>query len=252
MPEQQDRANPLSIVRAVALSIVVGGVGFFLTFAWPPRPTGLAKSTEIPLQTQTTRQYVQRTAIGRDCVQCHRVIVRSFELDAHGKSAKFLKDSRAANCEICHENSEKHAETSTKTQSSGDVVNPAKLASAPANESCLQCHSMDRSHFNWNGGKHDRSDMSCLSCHNVHHVKLLNRMWAHLADTPEREAAEIIDVKLPEKMLASFTVEETCLSCHKEQRKALYQRSTQFFRTEHWATMNQGQFLVSQPFAMKV
>jgi predicted CXXCH cytochrome family protein len=244
LPKQCDRTDPLSItLRVTALLVVAVVVGLFFAFARPAGP---------PAQAQSTKTSVQQTVIGRDCQQCHRVIVESFALDTHGKSAKFLKDSRAAKCEVCHANSEKHAETSTKTTSKGDVVNPAKLGSAEANQSCLQCHSMDRSHFNWQGSKHDRSDMSCLSCHNVHHVKLLNRMWANLANTPEREAAEIINTKLPEKMLASFTVEETCLGCHTDKRKALFQRSTHLFRTENWVPTRKGQLLNSQPVGMKV
>jgi len=34
-------------------------------------------------------------------------------------------------------------------------------------------------------------------------------------------------------MLARFTVEDTCLSCHTDIRKAVFQRSTHLIRTEH-------------------
>jgi len=242
--ERENRTDALSIViRVVALFVMVVFVVLFFAFSKPAAP---------PAEAQSTQMTAQQTVIGKDCQQCHRVIVASFALDTHGKSAKFLHDSRAAKCEVCHSNSEKHAESSTKTTSRGDVGNPGKWTGAQANESCLQCHAMDRTHFSWKGGKHDRSDMSCLSCHNVHHVKLLGRLLASLVDTPEQEAAEIINTKLPEKMLASFTVEETCLSCHKEQRKALFQRSTHFFRTENSVPTRKGQLLNGQPVGMKV
>ncbi len=244
MPERHHRTGALSIaIRVVALLIAAISVALFFTFAKPANP---------PAEAQSTTTARQQTVVGKDCQQCHRVIVESFALDTHGKSAKFLNDSRAAKCEVCHANSEKHAESSTKTTSKGDVGNPVKLGSAAANQSCLQCHSMDRSHFNWKGGKHDRSDMSCLSCHNVHHVKLLNRMFANLSNTPEREAAEIINTKLPEKMLANFTVDETCLGCHTDKRKALFQRSTHLFRTENFVPTRTGQLMNSQPVGMKV
>ncbi len=178
----KDSVISLSMIRAVALSTVAVVFCLFLAWVIPSRPHAQAISTGPPAEAQSTKTVAQQTVVGKDCQQCHRVIVQSFALDTHGKSAKFLNDSRAAKCEVCHANSEKHAETSTKTTSKGDVGNPVKLGSAAANQSCLQCHSMDRSHFNWKGGKHDRSDMSCLSCHNVHHVKLLNRVWANLAE----------------------------------------------------------------------
>jgi predicted CXXCH cytochrome family protein len=224
LPDQAERTDASSIaIRVVALFVVAISVILLFAFAKPLGP---------PAEAQSTQTVAQQTVIGKDCQQCHRVIVASFALDTHGKSAKFLSDSRAAKCEVCHANSEKHAETSTKTISKGEVGNPAKLGSAAANQSCLQCHGMDRAHFNWQGGKHDRSDMSCLSCHNVHHANLLSRMWTNLAATSESEAAELINIKLPEKMLINFTVEETCFRCHIEQRKAFFQRSTHLFRTE--------------------
>src|SRR5258706_1952006 len=142
------------VVRTLALLILAFSIAFFFALVRPGWPLA---------QAQSTKTSAQQSVIGRDCLQCHRAIVQSFALDAHGKSAKFLKDSRAAKCELCHANSDKHAETSTKTKSAGDVMNPAKTTAALANESCLQCHSLDRSHFNWKGGKHDRNDMSCLS-----------------------------------------------------------------------------------------
>ncbi|MGH9927769.1 MAG: DmsE family decaheme c-type cytochrome [Pyrinomonadaceae bacterium] len=211
--------------------IVLAFAGFCLAFVWPSKRPAEAKSTESPPQSQSTHT-VQQTIIGRDCQQCHRLIVQSFPLDAHGKSARFLKDSRGATCEACHGNSDKHAETSTKTKSGAGTVNPANLTNAQANESCLQCHSRDRTHFEWRGGQHDRSDMSCLSCHNVHHSKLLARISSNLTNTPEQEAAEIMNTKLPEHMLVSFTVEDTCLSCHSNRRSDFFKRSTHLFRTE--------------------
>lgn len=224
MPQERDRTHRLSFaIRLAALLIAAIVASVFQVSFKPAAP---------PVQAQSVRATVQETVVGRDCLQCHRAIVNSFALDAHGKSAKFLKDFRAAKCESCHANSEKHAETSTKTKSGAEVMNPAKLTSAEANKWCLDCHSGGRTHLEWAGGQHDRKDMSCLSCHNVHHSQLLTKMGANLTGLAESEAAEIINVKLPDKMLAAFTVEETCLRCHTEQRKALFQRSTHLFRTE--------------------
>ena len=75
--------------------------------------------------------------------------------------------------------------------------------------------------------------MSCMSCHNAHHAKFAQ--WALASRERSRIDGPTLDseeIKFPEKMLTAFTVEETCLRCHTEQRKALFQRSTHLFRTE--------------------
>lgn len=75
--------------------------------------------------------------------------------------------------------------------------------------------------------------MSCMSCHNVHHTKFAQ--WALAArdrDKVDGPPLDSLDIKFPEKMLATFTVEETCLRCHMEERKAFFQRSTHLLRTE--------------------
>jgi len=183
-------------------------------------------------ETESTASSNQAEVIGKDCLQCHRLVVQTFALDAHGKSAKFLKDTRAAKCEACHRNSERHAETSTRTKKGESPDSPANPTAAEANESCLNCHRRDRTHFQWTGGKHDRKDMSCRSCHSVHHAKSLQTMSAAFTGKTEAEIAELISGRLPEHMLSQPTVEETCLGCHVEQRKAQFQRSTHLFRTE--------------------
>jgi DmsE family decaheme c-type cytochrome len=209
MPEKHGRTEPLSIaIRAIPLLVVMAFAGFYLVFVWTARPPAQAKSSEPPAPTKSTGGPAQQGTIGRDCQQCHSAIVESFPAEIHGKSAKFLNDERAAKCQSCHANSEKHVETSTRAKAGEPAGSPATMTSVQANESCLQCHSRDRHVFNWKGGEHDRKDMSCMSCHSVHHSKS------------------------PDKMLANFTVEETCLRCHTDMRKAIFQRSTHLFRTE--------------------
>ena len=88
MPEQDKRTDSLSIVtRIAALFMVAALVVLFFAFTKPVGPS-------VKAQTTTTQQ----TVIGKDCQQCHRLVVQTFALDAHGKSAKFLKDSRGAKC----------------------------------------------------------------------------------------------------------------------------------------------------------
>ncbi len=157
-----------------------------------------------PALSQSSQKFVGREDVGKDCKACHSPIVDGFATNSHGKSAKFMDGERSASCETCHANSEKHVKTGKKE----DIVSPAKMSPKDINSSCLQCHSQDKHTFGWAGGEHDRKDMSCLSCHSQHHSKS------------------------EEKLLASFTTEETCLRCHTDVRKAMHQRSTHLFRTE--------------------
>ncbi|MBD0371404.1 MAG: hypothetical protein ICV60_11250 [Pyrinomonadaceae bacterium] len=150
-------------------------------------------------------------------------------MNAHGKSGKFLKDSRTMSCETCHGDAANHIASQGKPNT---IENPAKWTAARINQTCLDCHSRDRHVLNWQGGEHDRKDMSCLSCHTNHHPGLLKNMSAAFAGRADAEVAQTISARLPEKMLVNSTVEETCLRCHSDIRKNFLQRSTHLFRTE--------------------
>jgi len=192
----QQHVRPNLTIRAIALLIFVAFVSLFPTFVKHAGPKA---------QAPPTKQAVERTVIGAKCQQCHKEIVQSYALDVHGKSAKFLTDSRATTCESCHGDGAKHIDS----LEAKDILNPPRQTTAEANESCLQCHAREQKRDAWRGSPHDRKDMSCLSCHSAHHSKS------------------------PETMLARLTVEETCLSCHKEKQKTFFQRSTHLFRTEN-------------------
>ena len=224
---EPDRAGASHFARrALTLSLLAAAMSASLVVY-------LLESPAAAQSTQTiARQSPQQKIVGKDCQQCHRLIVQTFPLDAHGKSAKFLTDSRSAKCDACHRNSDNHTETSTRTKEGQSADSPANPSARDINESCLMCHARDRSHFQWSGGQHDRKDMSCLSCHSIHHTKLLQTIVPNFADRSETEVAELVNTRLPEHLMARATIDETCLTCHFEERKALYQRSTHLFRTE--------------------
>lgn len=238
MRAQADQRQSLpNILRATTVLVFVAVLVLLFTSFRPAEPPAQAQSITSQTRMQSSGQAVAHSDVGARCVSCHRPYVNAFLLETHGKSAKFLTDSRAATCETCHGNGERHIENREKRIAAADIENPTELKTPEerrrANAACLQCHAGDRDHLNWQGGKHDRSDISCMSCHNAHHTKFAQ--WALASrdrskiDGPTLDSEEI---KFPEKMLTAFTVEETCLRCHTEQRKALFQRSTHLFRTE--------------------
>src|SRR3989442_1235121 len=59
---------------------------------------------------------------GQACLKCHRDVVRDFGESMHGKSARFLADSRAATCETCHGDGQKHIESAEPK----DIQSPPK------------------------------------------------------------------------------------------------------------------------------
>jgi predicted CXXCH cytochrome family protein len=196
-----------------------------------------AQSGGSTVRVESTNTRLQQASLGASCVSCHRAYVDSFLLETHGKTAKFLRDSRAASCETCHGDGTKHIENREKRVAAADIDNPSQLKTPEerkrANARCLDCHAGDRGHFGWQGGEHDRSDMSCMSCHNVHHAKfafgaLASQQRALINGAP----ADASEIKTPDKMLISFSVEETCFGCHSDKRNVFFQRSTHLFRTE--------------------
>ena len=204
MPEQNHPTARVDSKRALTLVMFVIFSSVFLAFIFLPRVPSLAQTAN-----QTSNLDASDSGeVGTDCKSCHSAVVASFQSEVHGKSAIFLTDYRAASCQACHTNSQKHAEESSRTKSGGDPGNPAKASASQANQTCLKCHSQDKHAFNFQGSAHDTKDMSCLSCHSSHHAKS------------------------EQKMLTRFTVEDTCLSCHTNVRKAVFQRSTHMIRTE--------------------
>ena len=224
---------PARLFAAAVAVILIGASVASVRFGSRPAEARSASGVSI---TRTGPRTV-KPEVGDKCVSCHRPYVQSFAAEVHGKTAKFLHDSRSANCESCHGDGTKHIENREKRIAAADITNPTELKTPEerrrANAACLDCHSGDRGHFDWAGSEHDTSAMSCMSCHSVHYKKLPSSAVGARAramfDGPPLDAA---DIKYPEHMLAGFTIEETCLGCHMEQRKAFMQRSTHLFRTE--------------------
>ncbi|HKC65549.1 MAG TPA: hypothetical protein VKB86_18045, partial [Pyrinomonadaceae bacterium] len=128
MPDQPNRIDHSTAVRAIVLLAFVVFICLCYIFIWSSGPPAKAQSsTNRSTQTTPAAKPTPPTIVGRDCQQCHRAIVESFALEVHGKSAKFLTDSRAPKCEVCHENASEHAEKSTQQKSGAYVGNPDKM-----------------------------------------------------------------------------------------------------------------------------
>jgi DmsE family decaheme c-type cytochrome len=103
--------------------------------------------------------------VGSTCHACHEDIFK-----AHQKSPHFAVESNkrrgfeGKSCESCHGPGSKHAES----VSPADIQNPAKLAPAETDRTCLQCHLNQPTHAVRIQISHAKNQLSCVSCHPIH------------------------------------------------------------------------------------
>jgi DmsE family decaheme c-type cytochrome len=148
--------------------------------------------------------------VGREtCFECHDGMKESFALTAHGR-AEMPDWAEAKGCESCHGPGEQHAQGGDKSLilsfRTGDV--------AERNDRCLSCHNAGAGRH-WRGGGHDQAGLSCSSCHAVHQP--WSREKALRPAVGNRWTAEAPTVKTE--------ITESCLVCHADLRKSLFQRS---------------------------
>ena len=130
------------------------------------------------------------------CTACHSDVADAFGATVHGR-AEMSGWQGSDRCESCHGPGQAHIDAG------GDaslIVNPATADAMASQAACSSCHSGNTGAF-WHGSAHDRNDVSCSSCHNAHE--------------PWQEAREVNNKAL----------NENCLTCHRDMRKHLYQRS---------------------------
>ena len=129
----------------------------------------------------------------KKCRRCHKDAVTDIQTNIHSKASYW--DAQAKGCESCHGPGKKHSQSELPE----DILNPANLESELASAQCISCH--DKGTRHWVGSPHDAMDVSCVSCHSVHNND-------------------------HDKMLSKASVDETCYSCHSEQRAFTLKRSS--------------------------
>lgn len=136
------------------------------------------------------------------CFECHDDHQETFAQTVHGRAD--LGAVGTARCELCHGSGTQHIETGGEAA----ILNPATAPADAVAQNCLRCHGNDAA-SHWQASSHADFDVSCTKCHTVH------TPWTN------------------EKAQRKQNVNETCLSCHQEMRKHLYQRSSHPLRDGH-------------------
>ena len=177
------------------------------------------------------------------CKTCHEEIYNNFQKTPHFAVETGARRGWAQrSCESCHGPGSKHAESA----SAEDILNPAKLAPAEVDRTCLGCHLNQRTPGGRIASGHAKDQIGCTSCHFVHGAggaKLVEHnnaavnakcaschlsQWAafnrpykhHLPDG----AMSCVDCHNPhgsyraDSMQASFGNEPGCLQCHSDKR----------------------------------
>jgi DmsE family decaheme c-type cytochrome len=126
--------------------------------------TGLAAQTPAPEAKPAAAR--AETYMGSEaCQMCHEDIYKVFRKNPHFTVETDKKrgwETRA--CESCHGPGSKH----TESTSAADIRNPAKLAPAETDRTCLTCHLNQPTHIGRIQGPHARNQVSCVACHAVH------------------------------------------------------------------------------------
>ena len=182
--------------------------------------------------------------VGSDtCKACHEEIYNNLQKTPHHAIETGARRGWAQrSCEACHGPGSKHAESA----SADDIKNPAKLAPAEVDRTCLNCHLNQKTPVGRLASGHAKDQVACTSCHSVHAdggAKLLSHKKAeinslcatcHLSQwtsfnrpykhrLPEG-AMSCVDCHNPhstfraDSLAVSFGNEPGCLNCHSDKR----------------------------------
>ena len=128
------------------------------------------------------------------CEACHDEVAASFAQTAHGRKELTGWDGGAA-CEACH------GPGGTHVESGGEAGTILSAGIDGVSGKCADCHGSNAASF-WKGSTHESFDVACADCHSVHEP------WTN------------------DQALSNRSSTDTCLSCHQQMRKHLYQRSS--------------------------
>lgn len=130
------------------------------------------------------------------CLKCHdadrKVPVMDIFRTPHGSAVDPRAPFADQQCESCHGPGGDHAKRLRRGEERPPLFDfdPKEQPAAAIDGKCLACHD-DRHRNDWEGGAHQRAEVSCVACHDSHAKR--------------------------DPMLDPRTQNATCTSCHKQQ-----------------------------------
>jgi DmsE family decaheme c-type cytochrome len=143
------------------------------------------------------------TTVGEQaCLRCHGQENRHFTATAHAKAFRLnpANDRERLVCETCHGPGSRHVDKPTDRST---IIGFTKGWDTPLdvqNAQCLACHQGGNRLF-WPGSRHADSRLGCADCHNPMERLSLSGLQAR------------------------STINETCFTCHQQQRHEFNKRS---------------------------
>lgn len=139
------------------------------------------------------------------CIACHAPQNSQFTHTVHAAAFRLnpADELQQKSCEACHGPGSNHIKNPADPANHASLIGFTKEWGTPAatqNGQCLQCHSGGNAMF-WDSSAHARNQLACSDCHN-----------------PMAKVSENGLLKKP-------TINETCFTCHQQQRADFAKRS---------------------------
>ncbi len=148
--------------------------------------------------TQTHADYVGESS----CISCHQQESKHWIHTLHARVFHLSTADKlsAQGCEACHGPGSTHVSSPLDENSIVAFTKGSASTIKQQNSMCLQCHSGNQRLY-WSGSIHQTNDLSCSDCHN-----------------PMTEQSQ-------HGLLREQSVNQTCFSCHQQQRTEFKKRS---------------------------
>jgi DmsE family decaheme c-type cytochrome len=236
-PSNRQTPPPARRLRAARLAVLLAAS--VMIAAWGAQDQQGAPAQPAAPQANKPAEYV-----GSDtCGGCHEDIYNAFQKSPHEVVGTDKKRGWEGNaCESCHGPGSKHAES----MSAADIVNPAKLSPAAADQDCMKCHLNQPTHIGRINSSHAKNQVACVACHSIHKngpyglvprnnadtnqlcAKCHNNVWASFQRPYKHPlpqgAMSCVDCHNPHGTVLPWSIqtvyanEPGCFKCHGEKR----------------------------------
>ena len=139
------------------------------------------------------------------CKACHADKYETYLKSKMGVTSDPRTPAALGGCAACHGDGTAHVKAGGG-RGVGGIINPASktLSVQDRTQICLACHEGE-ARIHWQGGIHDRSQVTCTNCHRMH----VDR----------------------DPVLVKQTQPSVCFTCHKDKRAAMFRFSAHPLRT---------------------